>query len=84
MWEGTSAKDIHTRLVIVYGDSSPSLATVYNWWNEFKRGRKSIQDEPSSSTPRSVRMPEDLKKLGQLVMADRRLRVSVLVGEMGI
>jgi len=30
----------------VYGDSSPSIATIKNWFNEFRHGRTSVFDEP--------------------------------------
>ena len=44
--EGVEPKQIHERLLKVYKDSSPSLATVYNWVAEFKRGRASLADDP--------------------------------------
>ena len=40
--EGKSRGVIKERLDAVYGDSSPSKATVKNWFNEFHRGRTSV------------------------------------------
>jgi len=37
--EGKSHNKIKERLDAVYGNSSPSMATVKNWFNEFQRGR---------------------------------------------
>ncbi|XP_055633008.1 uncharacterized protein LOC129773427 [Toxorhynchites rutilus septentrionalis] len=38
--EGKSRSEIKERLDAVYGDPSPSMATVKNWFNEFQRGRE--------------------------------------------
>lgn len=34
--------EIKDRMDAVYGDSSSSMATVTNWFNEFQRGRTSV------------------------------------------
>jgi len=44
--EGKSHSEIKERLHAVYGDFSPSMATVKNWFNEFQRSRTSVFDEP--------------------------------------
>ena len=36
-FEGISRSEIKERLDAVYGDSSPSMATVKNWFHEFQR-----------------------------------------------
>ena len=40
--EGKSRSETKERLESVYDDSSPSMATVKNWSNEFKRGCTSV------------------------------------------
>jgi len=42
--KGKSRSEIKERLDAVYGDSSPSMATVKNWLNEFQHGRTSVFD----------------------------------------
>ena len=39
--EGKSRSEIKERLDAAYGDSSPSMAIVKYWFNEFQRGRMS-------------------------------------------
>ncbi len=56
--EGVAPKDIHLRLVAVYGDLAPSKATVARWAAEFKRGRESIGDDPHTGRPVKVTTPE--------------------------
>ncbi|UYV65786.1 hypothetical protein LAZ67_3005455 [Cordylochernes scorpioides] len=41
-----SASQIKAELKKVNGDSAPSFKTIYYWMKEFKRSRKSTQDEP--------------------------------------
>jgi hypothetical protein len=42
--EGKSRSEIKERLDPVYGDSTPYMATVKNWFNEFQPGRTSVFD----------------------------------------
>ena len=39
-------KEIKAELDNVHSTSAPAFATVYNWVNEFKRGRTSTCDAP--------------------------------------
>ena len=43
--KGLTPKEIKAELDKVHGTSAPVFATVYNWVNEFKRGRTSTKDE---------------------------------------
>ena len=42
--KGLTLKEIKAELDEVHGTSAPVFATVYNWVNEFKRGRTSQYD----------------------------------------
>ena len=42
------------------------FATVYNWANEFKRGRTSTKDEHRSGHPVEVATPEMIDKIIEL------------------
>jgi histone-lysine N-methyltransferase SETMAR len=44
--EGLTPKEIHSKLIKVYGNSSPSFSTIKKWAAEFKRGRTSLEDDP--------------------------------------
>ena len=52
--KGCLAKEIHDRLCTVYGYSAPSFSTVTRWFNEFRRGRQSLE-----YNPRHFRRPSD-------------------------
>ena len=73
--EGKSRSEIKERLDAVYGDSSPSMATVKNWFNEFQRGRTSFFDEPRPGALKTATTEDNVTKIHDLVLADRRLKV---------
>ena len=50
--EGQSAKQVEERLTAVYGDASPSSATIKRWVKELQRFRKNLEDDPRSGPPR--------------------------------
>ena len=47
-------QEIEAELDKVHGTSAPVFATVYNWVNEFKRGRTSTEDEHRLGHPVNV------------------------------
>lgn len=49
--EGKNTKDTKDLLDQSFGESSPSLAMVNYWYNAFKRGRTSLDDEPRPGRP---------------------------------
>lgn len=82
--EGATPKDIHERLVKVYGDQAPSKTTVKKWAAEFKHGRESIEDDPRSGRPVEETSPENCVAVERLVMNDRRLKVDQIAATLGI
>lgn len=82
--KGLSPKEIKAELDAVHGTSAPVFATVYNWVNEFKRGRSSTKDEHRSGRPVEVSTPEIIDKIHDLILSDRRIKVRELVEATGI
>jgi len=67
----------------VYKDSSPSFRTVYNQVAEFKRGRKSLEDEPRQGRPKTALTPE-IAKIQDMFLEDRQLFKKGLVEALSI
>ena len=82
--EGKSRSEIKERLGAVYGDSSPSRATVKNLFNAFQRGRTSVFKEPRPGAPKTATTVDSVIKIHDLVLADRRLKISERAETIGI
>ncbi|XP_070138801.1 protein GVQW3-like, partial [Drosophila bipectinata] len=82
--EGKSRSEIKERLDAVNGDSSPLMATVKNWFNEFQHGRISVFDESRPGAPKTARMEENIKKIHALVLGDRRFKVREVADTVGL
>lgn len=52
--KGSKPQEIIDDFQKTLGESAPSNATVYNWYNEFRRGRTSIETIPSPGRPTEV------------------------------
>ncbi|XP_011705450.1 PREDICTED: putative uncharacterized protein FLJ37770 [Wasmannia auropunctata] len=76
--KGLMPKEIKTELDNIHSTSASALATVYNWVNEFKRGRTSICDASRSGRPIEAATPE-IDKIHDIVLTDRRVKVRELV-----
>jgi transposase len=55
--EGLMPNEIHSKLMKVYGDTSPSFSTIKKWAAAFKRGRTSLEDDPCEGRPKSATTP---------------------------
>ena len=68
----------------MYKDFSPSLATVYNWDSEFKCGYTSLKDYPHTGHPKTVKTPEFILKVCDMVLDDQQLKVCEIAEALGI
>lgn len=82
--KGMKGLDIYEELKDVLGECAFSYATVKNWVAEFKRGRTSVQDEARPGPPKIVTTPEMVSKVHDMVLADRRLKLSEIADTIGI
>ena len=82
--KGLTPKEIKAELDNVHSTSASAFATVYNWVNEFKRGRISTYDTSRSGRPIEAVMPEIIDKVHDIVLTDRRVKVREFVEATGI
>jgi histone-lysine N-methyltransferase SETMAR len=82
--EKTPPKEIHERMLKVYGNDCPSYSTIKNWAAEFHRGRNSLEDEERSGRPCEAVTEENVRAVEELVMEDRRSSVHSLAMALGI
>ncbi|KAG5344752.1 GVQW3 protein, partial [Acromyrmex charruanus] len=81
--KGLTPKKIKTELDNLHSTSTP-FATVYNWVNEFKRGRISTCDAPRSGRLIEAATSEIIDKIHNIVLTNRRVKVRELVEATGI
>ena len=82
--KGQSPSEIETEMKIVYKDDTPSIRTIYRWYNEYKRGRQSLEDDPRSGRPSTSTGPDQVAAVERLLLEDRRIRVAQIAVDLGI
>lgn len=73
--KGLSAADIKKDMDDVLGNSSPSRTTIYDWINEFKRGRTNTKQAQGAGRPKTALSDENCLKVQRIVLADRRIKI---------
>lgn len=58
---------------MAFSDKGPSKATIYHWFNEFKRGRLSLTDEKRSGRPVTAVTEENVLAVKILIQENRRI-----------
>ena len=55
------------------------FCTVTKWFNEFRRGRQSLEDNSRSERPSDAVSPSVIAAVEKLIMKDRRTKVLEIV-----
>ena len=76
--EGKTAKEFEERIAPTLGQSYFNYDTVRLWINKFKWGRTIIEDAQRPWSPKSAVTPENIDKVHDVVLADRRVEVRQL------
>ncbi|UYV82245.1 hypothetical protein LAZ67_21001452 [Cordylochernes scorpioides] len=71
-------------LLCVYGNSDPSISTVKQWTAEFERGRTSFEYDPLEGRPKTATPLETIKKVHNIVLDDRRVKMDEIAEAVGI
>lgn len=70
---GLSQEECLSELKSLYSSEAPSKTTIYRWYSEFRRGRNSVGDVPSSGRPKSAVTPENALAVKHLIEEDRHV-----------
>ena len=85
---GTPGKDIHQRLLDVWGEKAPGYSTVKRWIQKFKEEEKSVdellKDESRPGRPRSSMTKENIAIVNDLIKEDPRSSLRTLATTTGI
>ena len=74
--KGLTTKEIHTDKVSTLGDDALALSTMKTWAAEFKWERESLENGPRSGPSSTATIQENIHRIHQMVMNDRRLTIS--------
>jgi hypothetical protein len=73
---------IHELLQKAYGSDSLSRPTTFEWFEQFREGRESLEDDERSGRPTTSRNEQTIEKVCQLVMQDRHVTLRMLSVEL--
>ena len=81
---GKSPKETHEMLILVYGDAAVTLKTVYKWFDRFRKGFESIDDEERSGLLSTSCTDKNIAKVNKMVRSNRRLTIREIADDLHI
>ncbi|GFW23712.1 uncharacterized protein FLJ37770 [Trichonephila clavipes] len=82
--DGLSHEEVHPKVIKVYGDYFPQVSTIKKRVSEFKRGLTSLEDDSGEGRPKAATTPENIEKMHDIVLEDRRVQGSEIAEAVGI
>jgi len=81
---GKTAAETVTMLREAFKEEVLSRARVYEWFSRFKHGNMSLEDQPRSGRHSTSRTNENIKKIRDAIMFDRRRTIDELGALTGV
>ena len=81
---GKSAKEAYSMLKEVYKGTCLTERTVFRWYVNFKSGREETKDSERTGRPTTVKTPENVEKVKQMILVDRRMSVRIIADKLEI
>ena len=82
--KGLPTREIHADMISTLGDDALALSTVKKWAAEFKRERESLEDDPRLGHPSTPTTQENIDRIHQMVINNRRLTIIHLANVISI
>ncbi|CAB3260001.1 unnamed protein product [Arctia plantaginis] len=71
-------------LTKAYGESAMSKARIYEWYKRFQDDREDVEDDERPGRPSTSTTDENVKKVKEMVMNDRRITIREVADDVGI
>ena len=71
-------------LTKAYDESAMSKTRVYEWYKRFRDGREDVEDDERPGRPSTSTTDENVKKVKEMVMNDRRITIRQVADDVGI
>jgi len=81
---GETAAETVTMFLEAFKEEALSQARIYEWFSRFIRGGISLEDQPRSGRPSTSRTDENIKKIRDVIMFDRRRTIGELEALTGV
>ena len=81
---GKTAAETVTMLRDAFKEEAWSQTRVYEWFSRFKYGDMSLENQPRSGRPSTSRTDENIQKIRDAIMFDRRRTIDELEALTGI
>jgi hypothetical protein len=81
---GEGAIDTYEKIQKAFGTDSLSRAQLFRWHKDFSHGRGTVEDEPRSRRPASVRTSINVDHVKAFIRQDQRLTIRMIVDELNI
>ena len=81
---GTSAADIHQKLVVAEGDKALHLSTIYRWIEVFENGEENIEDNQHPGRTREAITPQNIAKIEDLIGDDPSTSIRMMQDKISI
>jgi len=62
-----SAKEKQEMLKLVYGDAAVTMKMVYKWFEWFRNGCESVEDEERSGHPSTSKTQENFERVSKMI-----------------
>lgn len=68
----------------VYGNNVVTLKTIYKWYERFKNGNKSVEDEQRLGHSSTSKTDKNVQKVAKMIHSNRRLTTRELIEKLNI
>ena len=79
-----SAKETHKMLKLVYGDTAVTMNTVYKWFERFRNGCESVEDEERSGRSSTSKTQENVQRIREMIQSNRQLTTREISEDLNI
>ncbi|XP_041565913.1 protein GVQW3-like [Drosophila elegans] len=81
---GKTFTETHKLMKQVYGDDCLSRTSTYEWFNRFKNGRESLEDDERSGRPKSAVIDENIQIVRDFVKKEPKSSLRYMEMELEI
>ena len=67
------AKETHKMLKLVYDDAAVTMKKVYKWFERFRNGCESVEDEERSGRHSISKTQENVERVSEMIRSNRQL-----------